>query len=67
MKRGSIIVEATIVITMILLIVMTAVKELSVINHLVNEYFNQQTSEFETIFNESVEVIRIEKSIQDGR
>ncbi len=54
-------------ITLTLLVVMVAVRELGVINHLVDECFGRQASEFQTVFDKSVEVIRIEKSIQDGR
>lgn len=67
MKRGAIIVEAVVVVTLCLLVVVSGIGILSGLGRRMAAYYAEQEETFEAAFGRSVEVIRFEKSLMDGQ
>ena len=66
-KRGEIIVEGVIVITIVLLICAISLKEIIKIKGISFRYFQTYTYDYEELLNDLVKELRIEKSTMDGK
>lgn len=66
-KRGEIIVEGVIVITIVLLLCAILLNEIIRIKGISFRYFQTDTYDYEELINDLVEEIRIEKGTMDGK
>jgi len=66
-NRGKLIIEATIVMSIIIFIVLSFVQEFIFINKTTDDYFNRVERKYTEIINEKIKEIRIEKAISDGK
>ena len=66
-NRGKLIIEATIVMSIIIFIVLSFVQEFIFINKTIDDYFIKVEHKYTEIINEKIKEIRIEKAISDGK
>lgn len=66
-NRGKLIIEATIIMSIIIFIVLSFVQEFIFINKTANDYFIKVEHEYTEIINEKIKELRIEKAISDGK
>ena len=66
-RRGSIIVEAVIVLPLILCILVMGIKGFIVLREQIGEYYETLENTYEEAITESIEVIRIDKALSDQR
>ncbi|MEA3423263.1 MAG: hypothetical protein U9Q80_05680 [Bacillota bacterium] len=66
-KRGEVIVEGVIVITIVLLLCSISIKEIIRIKGLSFRYFQTYTYDYEELINDLVKELRIEKGTADGK
>lgn len=66
-KKGSIIIESTLVMTIIILIVFLGFKELMHVEVIIEEYFNSQDETYQESIRKNIEELRIEKALLDGK
>ena len=66
-RRGSIIVEAVIVLPLILCILVMGIREFIVLREQIGEYYETLENTYAEAITESIEVIRIDKALSDQR
>jgi len=66
-KKGSIIIESTLVMTIIIMLVFLGLKELIRVEMLIEEYFNNQEEAYQELIKKTIEELRIEKALLDGK
>ena len=66
-NKGSIIIEATIILTITIFILSISLKEIIIVKNLIDNYFIKQESVYSETIIKSVKEIRIEKARMDGK
>ena len=66
-NKGSIIIEATIILTITIFILYISLKEIIIVKNLIDDYYIKQESVYSEAINKSVKEIRIEKARMDGK
>ncbi len=66
-KKGSIVIEATLVMTIVILIIFLGIKELIRIEILIKDYFDTQEEIYQEMIEKNIKELRIEKAMVDGK
>lgn len=66
-NKGSIIIEATIILTITIFILAISLKEIIFVKNLVDDYYINQESVYTEAINKSIKEMRIEKARLDGK
>lgn len=66
-KKGSIIIESTLVMTIVILIIFLGFKELIRVEILIKDYFDTQEETYQEMIEKNIKELRIEKAMVDGK